>query len=194
MFNNFASMLGEGDTLNITITKKGDKIIVSLVPKLAKTKEEVQKKIAPLVLSGTPDELNDGFINAITSPIQKATGIISNAKEFEKAAEKAVSNSKPISKPSSDSKKKEEDDRKVKYNEAIKSADEYEKAGKLREAISALEDADKYASGNHSTIKGRIDKLNKILNKPSLFGSDDEEPLPTEEEPEYSLNEEEEEE
>lgn len=193
MFQNFASMLGDGDTLNITITKKSDKIIVSLVPKLAKTKEDVQKKIAPLVLSGTPDELDDGFINAITSPIQKATGIISNAKEFEKAAEKAVSNSKPAAKPSSDPKKKEEEDRKAKYNEAIKSADEYEKAGKLREAVSALEDADKHASGNHSAIKGRIDKLNKILSKPSLFGTDEEEPLPTEEEPEYSLNEEEEE-
>lgn len=193
MFQNFASMLGDGDTLNITITKKSDKIIVSLVPKLANTKEDVQKKITPLVLSGTPDELNDGFINAITSPIQKATGIISNAKEFEKAAEKAVSNSKSAGKPSSDPKKKEEEDRKAKYNEAIKSADEYEKAGKLREAVSALEEADKHASGNHSAIKGRIDKLNKILSKPSLFGTDEEEPLPTEEEPEYSLNEEEEE-
>lgn len=193
MFNNFASMLGDGDTLNITITKKGDRIIVSLVPKLAQTKEDVQKKIAPLVLSGTPDELDNGFIDAITGPVLKAAGIISNAKEFEKAAEKAVTNSKTTSKSSSDSNKKAEEDRKAKYNEAIKSADEFEKAGKLREAVVALDDADKYASGNHSVIKGRIDKLNKILSKPSLFDSDEEEQLPGEEYQYYSQNEEEEE-
>ena len=192
MFNNFASMLGDGDTLNITITKKGDRIIVSLVPKLAQTKEDVQKNIVPLVLSGTPSELEEGFIDAITSPIQKATGIISNAIEFQKSAEKATTNQKGTGKSSFDSKKKEEEERKTKYNEAIAHADEYEKAGKLREAISALEDADKYATGNHSTIKGRIDKLSKILNRPSLFGSDEEEPLPVEEEQEYSLNDEEE--
>lgn len=193
MFNNFASMLGDGDTLNITITKKGDRIIVSLVPKLAQTKEDIQKKIAPLVLSGTPDELDNGFIDAITGPVLKAAGIISNAKEFEKAAEKAVTNSKTTSKSSSDSNKKAEEDRKAKYNEAIKSADEFEKAGKLREAVVALEDADKYTSRNHSVIKGRIDKLNKILSKPSLFDSDEEEQLPGEEYQYYSQNEEEEE-
>lgn len=194
MFNNLASMLRDGDTLNITMTKKGDRLIVSLVPKLANTKEELQKNIVPLVLSGTPDELEEGFINAVTSPIQKATGIISNAIEFQKSAEKAATGSKGRSSKTSSDPKKKEEDRKAKYNEAMKLADEFEKAGKLREAISALEDADKYASGNHSAIKGRIEKLNKILNKPSLFGSNDEEPLPTEEEPEYSLNEVEEEE
>lgn len=192
MFNNFASMLGDGDTLNITITRKGDRMIVSLVPKLANTKEDIQNKITPLVLSGTPDELEEGFISTITSPIQKATGIISNANEFEKSAEKAVTGLKSTGKAASDSKKKEEEERKANYGKAMKRADEHEKAGQLREAVSALEDADKYATGNHSAIQGRIDKLNKILSKPSLFGSDEDEQLPTEDYTDYSQNKEEE--
>lgn len=193
MFNNLASMLGDGDTLNMTITRKGERMIVSLVPKLANTKNELQSKISPLVLSGTPDELEDGFINAITAPIQKATGIISNANEFEKSAEKAVAGSKNTGKSASDSKKKEEEERKANYAKAMKRADEHEKAGQFREAVSDLEDADKYATGNHSAIQGRIDKLNKILSKPSLFGADEEEQLPTEDFTDYSQNEEEEE-
>lgn len=185
MFKEFASMLGDGDTLNITIKKKEEKLIISIVPKVYKVKDDVHNKISPLVVSGTPEELEEGFIAAISSPIQKVTGLLANAKEFEKSAEKAATNGKT----SPDPKKKEEEERKAKYNKAIKQADDLEKAGKLREAVAALEDADKYASGNHSAVQGRIDKLNRILNKPSLFG--EEEPLPTEEAVDYSQNEEE---
>lgn len=187
MFKKIASMLGDNDTLNITIARKGDKMIVSILPKVHKVKDDIQKKITPLVLSGTPDELEEGFIDAISSPIQKVTGLLANAREFEKSVEKATVSGKP----SPDPRKKEEEGRKAKYNEAIKRADELEKGGKLREAVIALEDADKYASGNHSAIQGRIDKLNKILNKPSLFG-DEEEPLPPEDYVDYSPDEKEE--
>lgn len=35
MFTKFASMLGDGDSLSITITKKGDNLITSILPKKA---------------------------------------------------------------------------------------------------------------------------------------------------------------
>lgn len=185
MFKELASMLGENDTLNIIITRKGEKLIMSILPKVYKVKDDIQKKISPFTISGTPEELEEGFINAISSPIQKVTGLLTNTREFEKSAEKATVSGNSKSAP--DSKKKEEEERKTKYNEATKRADELEKAGKLREAVIALEDANKYASGNHSAIQGRIDKLNKILNKPSLFGTE-EELLPVEESIDYSEN------
>lgn len=189
MFKELASMLGENDTLNITIQRKGEKLITSIIPKVYKIKDDIQKQITPLVVSGTPEELEEGFIEAISSPIQKSIGIITNVREFEKSTEKATSGNK--GKNTTDLKKKQEEENKAHYQKAMKRADEMEKAGNFREAVAALEDADKYASGNHSVIKGRIDKLEKVLNKPSLFG-DDEEPLPTEEYVDYSQSKEEE--
>ena len=73
MFKELASMLGENDTLNIIITRKGEKLIMSILPKVYKVKDDIQKKISPFTISGTPEELEEGFINAISSPIQKVT-------------------------------------------------------------------------------------------------------------------------
>ncbi|TYK31879.1 PRTRC system protein E, partial [Bacteroides pyogenes] len=94
MFTKFASMLGDGDSLSITITKKGDNLITSILPKKADLSDTGKDYLSPLVVSGTPEELENGFIDAVITPIQQATGILTNMREFEKGVEAAEANSK----------------------------------------------------------------------------------------------------
>lgn len=76
MFTKFASMLGDGDYLSITITKKGDNLITSILPKKADLSDTGKDYLSPLVVSGTPEELENGFIDAVITPIQQATSFI----------------------------------------------------------------------------------------------------------------------
>lgn len=181
MFTKFASMLGDGDSLSITITKKGDNLITSILPKKAGLSDTGKDHLSPLVVSGTPEELEDGFIDAVITPIQQAAGILTNMREFEKGIEAAEANSK-AAKKEKERKEKEEKERKDKYKEFTEKANAAEKAGNIAEAIKALQEADKYASGNHSAISGRIQRLQSRLNTGTLFGG---EALPPEEEVHY---------
>lgn len=181
MFTKFASMLGDGDSLSITITKKGDNLITSILPKKADLSDTGKDHLSPLVISGTPEELEDGFIDAVITPIQQAAGILTNMREFEKGIEAAEANSK-AAKKEKERKEKEEKERKDKYKEFTEKVNAAEKAGNIAEAIKALQEADKYASGNHSAISGRIQRLQSRLNTGTLFGG---EALPPEEEVHY---------
>lgn len=181
MFTKFALMLEDGDSLSITITKKGDNLITSILPKKADLSDTGKDHLSPLVVSGTPEELEDGFIDAVITPIQQAAGILTNMREFEKGIEAAEANSK-AAKKEKERKEKEEKERKDKYKEFTEKANAAEKAGNIAEAIKALQEADKYASGNHSAISGRIQRLQSRLNTGTLFGG---EALPPEEEVHY---------
>ena len=178
-------MLGDGDSLSITITKKGDNLITSILPKKADLSDTGKDHLSPLVISGTPEELEDGFIDAVITPIQQAAGILTNMREFEKGIEAAEANSK-AAKKEKERKEKEEKERKDKYKEFTEKANAAEKAGNIAEAIKALQEADKYASGNHSAISGRIQRLQSRLNTGTLFGG---EALPPEEEVHYGEDE-----
>lgn len=177
MFTKFSSMLGDGDTLSMTITKKGDKLITSILPIKSDIKDDAKDRITPLVVSGTPDELNEGFADAVCAPMQKAAGILTNMQEFERSAAEAEKNSK-AAKANADKAKKEAEERKKKYDKLIKKADELEKDKKILNAIACLKQAKEFATGNKSTVEGRIQKLEKMLNANSLFGEmDTEDPV-----------------
>lgn len=174
MFKEFNEMLGNGDSLTIVITKTGEKLATSIVPRKSGLKDSAKEMILPLVLTGTPEELDADFIKEISTPIRKATGLLTNLREFEKSTEVAEANSK-AAKVEAEKAKKATDEKKKKYDIAIKQADEREKEGKLREAIVALKEADKYATSNHGAISGRISKLKTKLGANSIFGAFEEE-------------------
>lgn len=174
MFKEFNEMLANGDSLTIVITKTGEKLATSIVPRKSGLKDNAKEMILPLVLTGTPEELDADFIKEISTPIRKVTGLLTNLREFEKSTEAAESNSK-AAKAEAEKAKKATDEKKKKYDTAIKQADDREKEGKLREAIAALKEADKYATSNHGAISGRISKLKAKLSANSIFGSLEEE-------------------
>ena len=60
-----------------------------LTPKLDVSKDDVQKQIVPLTISGTPDQLDQGFILAVSDGLRQASGLQSNIKEYEASIKKA---------------------------------------------------------------------------------------------------------
>lgn len=93
-FSQISGLIPEGIDLNITVRRSGNRLIVSVIPKSNSLKDEAQNRLAPLVVTGTTDELNEGFIEAISTPIKQATGLLINMTEYENAAKEAEANSK----------------------------------------------------------------------------------------------------
>ena len=83
-----------GTDLSIHIRKVEDKLSVAVMPRRNSLKEEVQQKMVPLVLSGSPYELDSAFLQAIMQPLQKVQGLLVNAENFEKQAAQAAANGK----------------------------------------------------------------------------------------------------
>ena len=72
----------DGTTINIGLMKVGDEIAVSVLP----TGKGVES-IPSLVLTGRPDELDEGFFAQIQQPLKRSIGLISEISEIEKFLE-----------------------------------------------------------------------------------------------------------
>jgi len=176
-FNEISNLLPEGVDLNLTIRKNGGELTVSIIPK-TDAKDEAKNSIIPLVVSGTPEELESGFMNAISKPITKVTGLLIGMSEFEKQSEIAASNSK--------SEKVKKDN----YDKLIKKSEQFEKDGKLKDAINCLLQARPFAS-DQSKLEKLISGLESKTGKSGLFAEESEEEVPSNylEEPEIIDNE-----
>ena len=93
-FTAIHQMMTESVDLTIVIRKTNGQLTVSTLPKSNGLKDEAQNHIVPLTVTGTPQELDTGFLQAVTRPIQKACGLISNMAQFEAQADKAAASSK----------------------------------------------------------------------------------------------------
>jgi PRTRC genetic system protein E len=125
MFTEISNLLKEGEMLRINIMKTGETLTVTVLPQSVEVKDPAAAQLIPLNLKGSPEELDSGFIEAIQSPVQKSTGLMTNMAEYEKSAEKAAKESKA---------EKDRQDAIAKY---VKEAEIAEKAGKTKEALAA---------------------------------------------------------
>ena len=153
--------------LSLNIRKSGNEMIVIVLPRVENVKDPAADQLIPLNLKGSPQELDEGFIEAIKSPVTKSTGLLTNMAEYEKSAEKAREESKA------------EKDRQETINKNVKDAEALEKAGKYREALNAYT---KVFDMDKKNIKIQL-KINSL--KLKLNGSNDifSTPAPTPETP-----------
>lgn len=93
-FQTIYRMLTEGTELGIHVKRVENRLCVAVMPKRENLKNESGQSIIPLVLNGTPEELDAEFLSAIARPIEKVQGILMNLEAFEKQAEKAAAESK----------------------------------------------------------------------------------------------------
>src|SRR4028118_829939 len=83
----FQQLAGLSENLELTlrIKRKNDQLTISVMPD---TLEDVQ----PVLITGTPAEMDEGFIKIIRRPLEVMNGLKTNAteaaKEFEAAANK----------------------------------------------------------------------------------------------------------
>ena len=171
-------MTGDVD-LTMVIRKSTQGLTVSVLPKSnGSLKDEARNHIVPLTVSGTPQELDAGFLGAVARPLQKTCGLISNMEEFEKQADKAAANSK-ASKEQNARETKEEKEKREKYERHMKKAEELIAAKNYKDALAALTGARLYATPqNLKTVDGKIAAMKAEMNKGSLFELMEETPQP----------------
>lgn len=94
LFTTLSDVLGNGCTATITIAQKDGIMTVGVLPGNDLVKDAVKNSIVPLNISGTPEELDEGFVAAIAEPIKKTTGLLVDMAAYERAAEEAKAKSK----------------------------------------------------------------------------------------------------
>lgn len=177
-FTAIHQMMTENVDLTIVIRKANGQLTVATLPKSNGLKDEAQNHIVPLTVTGTPQELDAGFLQTVTRPIQKAGGLIANMAQFEAQADKAAANSKAAREAKS-KESKEEREKREKYEKLMKKAEEMTTAKNYREALNLLGQAKSHA--NEAQLKGieeKIQAVDKEMNKGSLFDLMERQPQP----------------
>ena len=159
MFTEISNLLKDGELLCINIMKSGENLVVTVLPKSEEVKDPAAEQLIPLNLKGSPQELDEGFIGAISQPVLQSATLMRNMAEYEKAAEKAAAESKT------------EKDRKDAIDKLVKEAETHEKAGKYREALAAYTKA---LEKDKKNVKIQL-KINTLKMKtsgcPDMFSS-----------------------
>lgn len=88
MFQNLEQFLDKSD-LTMVISKNGDLISISVLPKLKSDKDE-ENLLRPITITGTAQQIDEGFIQALQQPMEKLNVLTVNAKVFEESVEEVV--------------------------------------------------------------------------------------------------------
>lgn len=177
-FTAIHQMMTESVDLTIVIRKTNGQLTVSTLPKSNELKDEAQNHIVPLTVTGTPQELDTGFLQAIARPIQKTCGLLSNMAQFEAQADKAAASSK-AAKEAKSKETKEEREKREKYEKLMKKANELMATKNFREAVSMLTQAKACAdTAQLKEIEEKIKAADTEMNKGSLFGLMEQEAQP----------------
>jgi PRTRC genetic system protein E len=168
-FTAIHQMMTENVDLTIVIRKANGQLTVATLPKSNGLKDEAQNQIIPLTVTGTPQELDAEFLQAVTRPIQKASGLIANMAQFEAQADKAAANSK-AAKEAKSKESKEEREKREKYEKLMKKAEDMTVAKNYREALNLLGQAKPHANeAQLKEIEEKTRAVEKEMNRGSLF-------------------------
>lgn len=166
-FSSVAALKITGD-LQLTIRKGAENNwIVSVMLNNEQCGDDARKLIPPLNLRGSAEELDNGFFERITTPIQTASGLMVDMEGFMKQLEE-VKKQSAMEKEKADKNRKEKEAREKKYKEAMQKVDELEKSGKHRDAWMKVPDPSEYPE-QAETIRKRKSSLSEKF-APDLFG------------------------
>jgi PRTRC genetic system protein E len=164
-FKSIEQIVGQVE-LQFNIKAKDGKLTVMVMPKAA-IKDAAISNIQPLFITGTAEELDAGFLEAVLNPLEQAAGIVHNVASFEAGTHKFSSES-ALGKKEADIEKKKKDERAKKLNALTAKADEFEKENKFKDAIGALKQAKEFADKPENLDK-RITELMAKLSQGSIF-------------------------
>ena len=160
-FKSLAEMLADGQQLTITLRKSGQELVASIMPDVSAVKDKAVDNIVPIVMSGTPEEFDDGFIGALKSGLPAATGLVANIKEYEESVEVARKATEMAKKAKDEKDKaKREFDGYVELARQNLKEEKFLDAKKCLDKAAAVKDAD----------KALIDKARKAVDERSGAG------------------------
>lgn len=166
-FQAINQMITAGTDLSINIRRVNDNLTVAVVPRRSGVK--AGERIVPLILNGTPEELDAGFLQAVGAPVQKAQGILTNLESFEKQAEQAVSQSK-TSKPTVEKESKEAREKREKMEKLLKKAEDATAGKHYSEALTWFRQAKVLAQPDkQADIDKKMAEVQKKASEGSLF-------------------------
>ncbi len=172
-FQSINTMMAAGTDLSINIRKVGEQLVVSTLPRNNNLKGEAQSYLIPLMVTGTPIELDAGFLQAILQPIQKAGGLLINLEQFEKQAQATASKTKS-EKPKLDKEANEGKEKRENYEKCLKKADELTSVKRHSEALTYLKQAKTFATPMQLTdLAKKIKATELVLTQGSLFGTEE---------------------
>ncbi|WP_286970840.1 PRTRC system protein E [Flavobacterium sp. UBA4854] len=172
-FHQVAQLQITGD-LQLTIAKGAENnLIVSVMLQNEQCGDNAKHIIPPLNLRGTAEELDNGFFEKITTPIQTASGLMVDMESFMKQLEETKKQS-AMEKEKADKQKKDQEAKDKKFKDAIAKADELEKEGKFREAWVKVPEITEFPE-KADEIRKRKRELSDKFSAPSLFGAIEEE-------------------
>lgn len=167
-FNQIAQLQIIGD-LHITIAKGAeDRLIVLVMLQNETCGDSAKHTIPPLNLRGTAEELDSGFFENITTPIESASGLMVDMEGYMKQLEDTKKQS-AMEKEKADKQKKEQEAKDKKFSDAMAKAEELEKEGKFREAWIKVPEIHEFPF-KADEIRRRKSELSAKF-APDLFGS-----------------------
>lgn len=132
------AMLNLTGNIRLTIQPQEEgQMIVSLLLSNKDVKDAAVAKIPPLVLKGSATELDAGFFEAVTQPVQRTNQLLCNLVAHEKAMEKAGKENR-IQKDKENELRKDKEAKQKKFDEQMKKVVELEKQKKIGQALGAL--------------------------------------------------------
>ena len=164
-FKTIESMMN-GVELQFNIIQKNDQLTVMVMPK-ATIKDKAAGNIRPLIITGTADELDAGFLESITGAIATATGLMSNIVSFEAGADKLAKENE-VEKKKAELDKKEKEVKTKKYTSLMAKYDTFKKDNKMKEAIGVLKQAKEFST-NAASIDKIIAECVAKLSQGSIF-------------------------
>ena len=177
-FQSIYQMMSAGTDLNINIRRTDGKLSVAVMPRRTTLKDEAGQAIVPLILNGTPMELDGQFLQIITTPLQKAQGILTNLETFEQQARLAATQGKATG-TANNKKTKEAREKQEKMEKLLKRAEEAFTAGRYSEATTCFRQAKVLAdTDRQKQIEARIQEVQKESSQGCLFPETDTQPLP----------------
>lgn len=172
-FTEIDKMMTESVDMTLVIRKGGGRMTVSALPRANGLKDDAQNRIIPLTMTGTAQELDEGFIPNISQPLSRASGLLSNMAEFEQQAEVAAANSKAV-KEAKAAEAKEKKERREKHDRQMKKTDELIASKNYKEALTVLQQMRADASEDElKAIDEKLDKVREGMCQGSLFGEDE---------------------
>ena len=169
-FNQIAQMGITGD-LQLTISKGIENtLIVSIMLQNEQCGDNAKQLIPPLNLRGTAEELDEGFFQQITTPLQTASGLMVNMEAFMKQLEVAKKQS-AMEKEKGEKEKKEQEAKDKKFKEGMAKADELEKEGKFRDAWMKVPEMTEFPE-KADEIRKRKSELSDQFSSTGLFATE----------------------
>lgn len=169
-FSQFANLKLSGNfILNMQRQENGSYIVSALLAN-DQLKDKSATQVPPLLLSGFPDDLDNGFFDAIEKPVQKTNALLFNMAEHEKSLDKAKKDSlakqnAPLTSSSSSPKRK-------KFDEQMKKVTDLEAKKKIGEAISAMPKEKEYPEFA-TEINSKLKELRGKHGTLSMFDEDE---------------------